>query len=72
MKDKLVKTGHKKGYYRFVSTMKGFGFSLLAVIALASPVLIAMDMSTHTTKAEEVQVSTPEEESIQTSSYFAA
>ncbi len=54
MKDKLVKTGHKKPYYRFITTMRALGFSLLAVIALASPVLIAVDISSREIAAEEV------------------
>ncbi|MCR5348290.1 MAG: hypothetical protein K6E59_01615 [Bacilli bacterium] len=41
MKDKLTKTGHKKPYYRFMSALKGFGFSFLALLALATPVAIA-------------------------------
>ena len=47
MKDKLNKTGRKKPYYRFVSAMKGFGFSLLALIVLAAPVAIAMGVSAY-------------------------
>ena len=45
MKDKLVKTGHKKAYYRFIGAVKGFGFTLLALAALTAPVGIAMGVS---------------------------
>ena len=45
MRDKIVKTGHGKLYYRFVGGLRGLGFSLLALIALASPVAIVMGMT---------------------------
>ena len=53
MKDKLVKTGHKKAYYRFIGALRGFGFSILGLLALAAPVLIAMEISAQEAKAEE-------------------
>ena len=53
MKDKLVKTGHKKFYYRFVGALRGLGFSLLAVVALASPVFIAVGISANEAHAAE-------------------
>ena len=53
MKDKLVKNGKRKPYYRFIAAVKGLGFSLLAVLVLASPVLIALDVATHEARAEE-------------------
>ena len=56
MKDKLVKTGHKKLYYRFLGTLRGMGFSLLAIIALASPVFIAVGISAQAAHADTVQV----------------
>ncbi|MDY6391889.1 MAG: hypothetical protein SPL80_03530 [Bacilli bacterium] len=63
MKDKLVKTGHKKPYYRFIGALRGIGFSLLAVVALASPVAIAMGYSAQEAHAEETSHVAPQEES---------
>ncbi len=53
MKDKLVKTGRHKPYYRFVGALKGFAFSLLAILVLASPVLIASGVAAQHAAAEE-------------------
>ena len=52
MKDKLQKTGHKKPYYRFLSLVKGFGFSLLAIVLLATPVAIAAGVNAYEASAE--------------------
>ena len=65
MKDKLTKNGHKKPYYRFVGAVKGLGLSLLAIIALASPVAIAMGVSAYEAEAraeEHPSLTAPESE----------
>ncbi len=65
MKDKLVKTGKSKRHYRLMRFFKGAGFSLLALLVFATPVLVMVEMNAIETRAEEtVQVeSTPEETS---------
>ena len=68
MKDKLHKTGHKKGFYRFVSALKGIGFSLLAIAVLATPVAIAASVSAEQAYAEPTTSSVPEESVPETSS----
>lgn len=64
MKDKLQKTGHTKPYYRFLSLVKGFGFSLLAIVLLATPVAIAAGVNAYETQAQQTshveEVSEPE------------
>ena len=67
MKDKLNKTGRKKPYYRFVSAMKGFGFSLLALIVLAAPVAIAMGVSAYQSEVRAEETTQVEEPPIETS-----
>jgi len=54
MKDKLEKTGRRKPYYRLVNALRGAGFSLLALIALATPVFIAFQVDAAETYAQEV------------------
>ena len=61
MKDKLHKTGHKKLYYRFLSFAKGFGFSLLAIALLATPVAIAAGVNAYETTAAQQQTSQSQE-----------
>ena len=55
MKDKLVKTGHKKAYYRF----RSFGIALLALlgIGLASslPVLVTYSVCENAALAKEAE-----------------
>ena len=53
MKDKLVKNGKRKPYYRFIGAVKGLGFSLLAILALASPVVIAFEVAANEAAAEQ-------------------
>lgn len=67
MKDKLVKNGRHKPYYRFVGALKGLGFSLLALIVLASPVVIAMEVSANEAHAEETSRVQEEEPSASSS-----
>ena len=52
MKDKLEKTGHRKFYYRFVDGMRGFGFALLGILLLATPVFIATQVNAAEAYAE--------------------
>ena len=68
MKDKLHKTGHKKAYYRFLSLVKGFGFSLLAIVLLATPVAIAAGVNAYETSAAHTSQVEEVEEPVETSS----
>ncbi len=64
MKDKLVKTGHKKRYYRLIGALKGVGFSVLAIFALATPVFISYEMTAAEARAEQATTLTlPEQPS---------
>ena len=68
MKDKLHKTGHTKPYYRFVSALRGFGFSLLALVVLATPVAIAAGVNAYEAAAEQTShVETTSEEPVSSS-----
>lgn len=53
MKDKLVKTGHKKAYYRF----RAFGISLLALLGVglsaSLPIFVTYQVSMSTVAAEQ-------------------
>ena len=70
MKDKLVKTGHKKAYYRF----RFLAFSLLTLTALSFgaslPVVLTYQASVSATLAanqnEEVEDSTEQAEAVYT------
>ena len=66
MKDKLTKTGHRKPYYRFMTALKGLGFSFLALLALATPVAIAAGLSAAEAQAEQT-TSTVSEEPVESS-----
>ena len=72
MKDKLVRTGHKKMYYRLRSFSRGLLFSILVLAAFSAPVLIAYGVNLYETKAEETKVeeSSKQEDEAQVSSYF--
>ena len=52
MKDKLTKNGHKKAYYRFFGALRGIGFTHLGLVALSTPVLIAVQASSAETRAD--------------------
>jgi len=59
MKDKIVKTGHKKAYYRLRRFGKVSLFFALFAAALATPVLITYSMNAEVTVAENTS---PQEE----------
>ena len=66
MKDKLEKTGHRKHYYRFLRSLRGAGFSILALAAFATPVFVALGVNaTEATAGTAVQVTSeaPEDSS---------
>ena len=72
MKDKLVRTGHKKFYYRMRAFSRGLLFSILVLAAFSAPVLIAYGVNLYETKAEEAKVeeSSEQEDGVEVSSYF--
>ena len=55
MKDKLVKTGHKKAYYRLRRFGKVSLFLVLFAAAFATPVLVTYSMNAEVTVAEHPQ-----------------
>jgi len=57
MKDKLVKTGHKKAYYRLRFFGKAFLFASLLVFASALPIALAANSSREAAAKEAVTTS---------------
>ena len=63
MKDKLVKTGHKKAYYRFQSILR-ISAIFLGILGLSSiPVIVSSFTEAETIKAESAKVSQDKQES---------
>jgi hypothetical protein len=57
MKDKLVKTGHRKFYYRLQTTLVAFAFSLVVVLFAAIPVAITYRLASADAKADTSETS---------------
>lgn len=65
MKDKLIKTGHKKGYYRLKAVLTVGLFSLAAFVASAVPIGIGLKIAE--AEAQEDALAETSEKSEQTS-----
>lgn len=61
MKDKLIKTGHKKGFYRIKACFTVALFGLAAVVVSAVPIGIGFKIA-EAEAAEQPTVEVPEEE----------
>ncbi len=61
MKDKLEKTGHKKGYYRLKAFVTFILFALAIMASGAIPVGISVKLAEAEAEAETSQRSSPEE-----------
>ena len=58
MKDKLMKYGHKKAYYRFRSFGKAFAFIAALAVGSALPIFVVANASSkHATAQEAVETS---------------
>ena len=60
MKDKLVKTGHRKFYYRLQTTLVAFAFALVVVLFAAIPIAITYRLAVANAAAESSKNSTEE------------
>lgn len=56
MKDKLIKTGHKKGYYRLKAALTVGLFSLAAFVVSAVPVGIGLKIAEAEAKEETTEI----------------
>ena len=72
MKDKLVKSGHRRHYYLFRRAAKGFFIAASLAIIASVPVLIAYGVSVTQTLAEEAPKENSAEPEIEVSSYSSA
>ena len=57
MKDKLVKTGHKKGFYRIRFVGKALAFASILALGSALPIVIVANASVKETNAQNATVS---------------
>ena len=53
MKDKLMKYGHKKAYYRFRSFGKAFAFIVALAVGSALPIFVVANASSKPATAQE-------------------
>jgi hypothetical protein len=60
MKDKLVKTGHKRFFYRLQTTLVAFAFVLVVGLFAAIPIAITYRLAVTNAAAEETSEKTPE------------
>ena len=55
MKDKLMKYGHKKAYYRFRSFGKAFAFIVALAVGSALPIFVVANASSKPATAQEAE-----------------
>ena len=73
MKDKLVKTGHKKNYYRFRTILRTSIFVLSLLVVSSAPIAITYTVYVVNGKENSTQVEKTKEDKsdgIETSSYI--